>query len=577
MAEKTDNTTAVFKSKRPKHRKTRKESPPLHRPQVVLTPEDLTKIEKVIWGEARGESPEGRDAIRGVILNRLRSGRFGDTVDEVLTPKEFATIRDYGGSINDIPVPDEDLSKLLQESENYLAAGKDASGGRTFYQVESASGAYSGVDPMVVGNHTFYRGLEGQEPVRDISFSHRTQLNGMAEGGLMDDQMKFAFMAEGGMAADGMSHDPVSGNKIPPGSTAKEVRDDIPVNLSEGEYVIPADVVQYLGVAKLEALVEKAKDKLEDLDERGRIGGKPVGESEDDTEEEDDLPFSDEELLTEASDDDIVLGMAEGGLASQVAPAGMSWKVYTDGKGSERTILFYGDRPISPIPAGFYPKEQAPAVTTQTTPETTSVVKDGPSPTQEKDSTPAPPSDWSTSDIAGFAQQGKTVGAVSKAAGVVGPFGAVIGGLAKAAYNSTAQDVLSEIDGRLANPNTSEQDKAALGKAKSDIEATTSGNKGIFGNTGIFGKGGLFGKDGLFGSTSKSNDSANAGLFGLGSMFGSSKAPTPAGSMSAAPSQNDGGGHGMPSSVDPGPGQEPTGTGPRMAQGGLVKRRNKNC
>ena len=29
---------------------------------------------------------------------------------------------------------------------------------------------------------------------------------------------------------------------------AKEVRDDIPAQLSEGEYVVPADVVQYYGV-----------------------------------------------------------------------------------------------------------------------------------------------------------------------------------------------------------------------------------------------------------------------------------------------------------------------------------------
>ena len=42
--------------------------------------------------------------------------------------------------------------------------------------------------------------------------------------------------------------DPVSGNEIPPGSLAREVRDDIPAQLSDGEYVVPADVVQYYGV-----------------------------------------------------------------------------------------------------------------------------------------------------------------------------------------------------------------------------------------------------------------------------------------------------------------------------------------
>ncbi len=65
------------------------------------------------------------------------------------------------------------------------------------------------------------------------------------EGGIaMDDQMEMAFMQEGGIADDGMDVDPVSGNEVPPGSLAEEVRDDIPAQLSEGEYVVPADVVR---------------------------------------------------------------------------------------------------------------------------------------------------------------------------------------------------------------------------------------------------------------------------------------------------------------------------------------------
>ena len=36
-------------------------------------------------------------------------------------------------------------------------------------------------------------------------------------------------------------------NKAPFGSLEEEVADDIPVMLSEGEYVIPADVVSHIG------------------------------------------------------------------------------------------------------------------------------------------------------------------------------------------------------------------------------------------------------------------------------------------------------------------------------------------
>lgn len=100
----------------------------------------------------------------------------------------------------------------------------------------------------------------------------------------MDDMDK--LMQEGGMADDGMDRDPVTGNEIPPGSTAKEVRDDVDVKLSEGEYVVPADVVQYYGVKFFENLRDKAKDELKEMDEDGRIGGEPVPDNDDLTEEE---------------------------------------------------------------------------------------------------------------------------------------------------------------------------------------------------------------------------------------------------------------------------------------------------
>lgn len=85
---------------------------------------------------------------------------------------------------------------------------------------------------------------------------------------------------EGGLATDGMDVDPVSGNDIPVGSNAEDVRDDVDTKLSSGEYVVPADVVKYLGVAQLEKLVDKAKVGLEDMAANGRIGGEPVAEPE---------------------------------------------------------------------------------------------------------------------------------------------------------------------------------------------------------------------------------------------------------------------------------------------------------
>jgi hypothetical protein len=98
-----------------------------------------------------------------------------------------------------------------------------------------------------------------------------------AKGGVaMNEQMEMAFMQQGGLKDDGMKRDPVSGNEVPNGSMAKEVRDDIPAQLSEGEYVVPADVVRYLGVKHFEDLRNKAKSGLQNMEANGRIGGEPV-------------------------------------------------------------------------------------------------------------------------------------------------------------------------------------------------------------------------------------------------------------------------------------------------------------
>ena len=98
--------------------------------------------------------------------------------------------------------------------------------------------------------------------------------NTYAQGGLtsMNDQTQMAF-ALGGEAE---TVDPVSGNDVPPGSLPEEVRDDIDARLSEGEYVVPADVVRYFGVKFFEDLRTQAKMGLQQMDADGRIGGDPI-------------------------------------------------------------------------------------------------------------------------------------------------------------------------------------------------------------------------------------------------------------------------------------------------------------
>ena len=86
----------------------------------------------------------------------------------------------------------------------------------------------------------------------------------------LNEQME--LFSEGGLEQDGGTADPVSGNAVPPGSTQEEVRDDIPAQLSEGEFVFPADVVRYIGLENLMRMRQEAKMGLKMMDEMGQMG-----------------------------------------------------------------------------------------------------------------------------------------------------------------------------------------------------------------------------------------------------------------------------------------------------------------
>ncbi len=79
---------------------------------------------------------------------------------------------------------------------------------------------------------------------------------------MADDPEQDEKYAHGGMPCgmdEGLMVDPVSGNDIPIGSTAENVRDDIEIMISEGEYVLPADVVKWHGLKHIMDMEAEAK------------------------------------------------------------------------------------------------------------------------------------------------------------------------------------------------------------------------------------------------------------------------------------------------------------------------------
>jgi hypothetical protein len=171
--------------------------------------------------------------------------------------------------------------------------------------------------------------------------------------------------------------DPVSGNDVPPGSLPEEVRDDIPAQLSEGEYVVPADVVRYYGVKFFEDLRMQAKMGFEEMDAQGRIGGEPMDGMEI-VEPEDDLPFDLEDLevieviemdeggdvarrgmITAGSPDDPLgaLGLGSEGLSLGATSSSVEMRKYVNEDGNVLMVMFINGEPITPIPEGYFLEE----------------------------------------------------------------------------------------------------------------------------------------------------------------------------------------------------------------------------
>ena len=129
-----------------------------------------------------------------------------------------------------------------------------------------------------------------------------------AKGGNISNQME--MFEEGGLKDDGGTVDPISGNDVPSGSTQEEVRDDIPAQLSEGEFVFPADVVRYVGLEKLMELRQEAKQGLKTMEDMGQMGNSEEATM------RDDMPFdiNDIDMEDEEEYNSEEMEMAQGGV-----------------------------------------------------------------------------------------------------------------------------------------------------------------------------------------------------------------------------------------------------------------------
>ena len=188
---------------------------------------------------------------------------------------------------------------------------------------------------------------------------------------------------EGGLKDEGGTVDPVSGNDVPSGSTQSEVRDDIPAQLSEGEFVFPADVVRYIGLENLMELRQKAKMGLQKMEDMGQMGNSEEAIIDDDMQFDGEIDSFIEEMDMEETQNFAIGGMPQAGnplTSSQVTPVAtqpitlpgfssfvqqpamkqvqglqpaVESKEFIGPNGERVTIQFVNGQPATPVPDGY--------------------------------------------------------------------------------------------------------------------------------------------------------------------------------------------------------------------------------
>jgi Arc/MetJ-type ribon-helix-helix transcriptional regulator len=167
-----------------------------------------------------------------------------------------------------------------------------------------------------------------------------------------------------GFQEGGMNVDPVSGNEVPVGSLPEEVRDDVDAKLSPGEFVIPADVVRFIGLERLMKMRDEAKKGIQRMSEIGQMGNADeVGEESNSTYEDDGFESEIDDILGEVERENGVddqMRMAFGGYVASgtdltKAPKNPAFDVryYKNKEGSTMYITHINGKPMTPVPEGF--------------------------------------------------------------------------------------------------------------------------------------------------------------------------------------------------------------------------------
>nr|WP_309100097.1 cell wall hydrolase [Fredinandcohnia onubensis] len=122
----------------------------------VVTSQDKELLAKLVHAEAKGEPYAGKVAVATVVLNRVDSSEFPDTIKEVIYEKveggsyAFSPVAD--GSINQ--QADEESKRAVDEAITFRGQGK---GSLFFFNPDKSSNPFMMAREVttVIGNHRF--------------------------------------------------------------------------------------------------------------------------------------------------------------------------------------------------------------------------------------------------------------------------------------------------------------------------------------------------------------------------------------------------------------------------------------
>lgn len=117
----------------------------------ALSDSDLNLLAKLIYAEARGESYTGQVAVGAVVLNRVKSPSFPNTISGVIyQANAFTCVND--GQIN--LTPNQSAKNAARDAMN----GWDPTGGAIYYYnpaVATSKWIFSRPTVLVIGKHVF--------------------------------------------------------------------------------------------------------------------------------------------------------------------------------------------------------------------------------------------------------------------------------------------------------------------------------------------------------------------------------------------------------------------------------------